>query len=101
TITGDFHQARYLAEVNAMLAAVDASTNTRRELLGELGLRGLTLILDWISFVLPNRALVAVSLGRSIRSVIDAHKAFKQGQRVDVLKHIVDAFTYANDAVNN
>ncbi|WP_054912543.1 dermonecrotic toxin domain-containing protein [Pseudomonas sp. NBRC 111127] len=101
TIIGDFQQARYLAEVNAMLAAVDASTNTRRELLAELGLRGLTLILDLISFVLPNRALVAVSLGRSILSVIDAHKAFKQAQRTEVLKHIVDAFTYANDAVNN
>lgn len=100
-ITGDFQQARYVAEVNAMLAAVDASTNTRLELLGGLSLHALTVLLDLISFVLPNRALIAVSLGRSVLSVIDANKAFKEGQRVDVLKHIVDAFTYANDAVNN
>ncbi|MBC3477570.1 dermonecrotic toxin domain-containing protein [Pseudomonas taiwanensis] len=100
-ITGNFQQARYLAEVNATLAAVDAGTNTKLELLGELSLHALSVLLDLISLVLPNRALVAVSLGRSVLSVIDAGRAFRQGDQLGILKHMVEAFTHANDAVNN
>ncbi|BBV95000.1 MULTISPECIES: dermonecrotic toxin domain-containing protein [Pseudomonas] len=100
-ITGDFQQARYLAEVSASLAAVDASTNTKRELLGELSLHALSILLDMISLALPARALVALALGRSILSLIDAGKAFKEEDRIGTLKHIVEAFTHASDAANN
>jgi len=100
-VIGDFQQARYVAEVNATLAHIDASTNTKLELLGELSLHTLSVLLDLVSLVLPNRALLAVSVGRSILSVIDASKAFKEGDQVGILKHMVEAFTHANDAVNN
>lgn len=100
-IDGDFQSARYLAEVNATLARVDASTNTKLELLGELTLHTLSLLLDLISLVIPARALVPVALARSILSVIDANTAFKEDDRTGVLKHLVESFTHISDAINN
>ncbi|MDZ5604100.1 hypothetical protein SJI00_15095 [Pseudomonas sp. RP23018S] len=100
-ITGDFQQARYQAEVNAVLAAVDAGTNTKLELVGELTLHALSMLLDVISLVLPTRALIAVAVARALLSVIDSATAFKAGDRVGVLKHLVEAFTHASDAVNS
>nr|WP_314491568.1 DUF6543 domain-containing protein [uncultured Pseudomonas sp.] len=100
-IDGDFQSARYLAEVNATLARVDASTNTKLELLGELTLHALSILLDLISLVIPARALVPVALARSILSVIDANTAFKEDDRIGVIKHLVESFTHINDAINN
>ncbi|MFS0825589.1 dermonecrotic toxin domain-containing protein [Pseudomonas phoenicis] len=100
-ITGDFQHARYLAEVNATLARVDASTHTKLELLGELTLHALSILLDLISLVIPARTLVPVALARSILSVIDASTAFKEDDRIGVLKHLVESFTHVSDAVNN
>ncbi|WP_312936005.1 dermonecrotic toxin domain-containing protein [Pseudomonas sp.] len=100
-ITGNFQQARYRAEVDVALEAVDAGTHTKLELLGELTLHSLSVLLDLISLVLPTRGLTAVALARSILSVLDAKAAFKQTDRVGVLKHLVEAFTHASDAVNS
>ncbi|WP_459206975.1 dermonecrotic toxin domain-containing protein [Pseudomonas sp. MLB6B] len=100
-IVGDFQRARYVAEVNATLARVDASTNTKLELLGELTLHALSILLDLISLVIPARALVPVALARALLSVIDANAAFKEDDRTGVLKHLVESFTHISDAINN
>lgn len=100
-ITGDFQQARYRAEVHALLATVDAGTNTRLELLGEFSLHAFSVLLDLISLVLPTRWLTALALARSLLSVIEADKAFRKDDRVGVLQHLVEAFTHTSDAVNS
>ncbi|AIR88460.1 dermonecrotic toxin domain-containing protein [Pseudomonas cremoricolorata] len=100
-ISGDFQQARYRAEVNALIAAVDASTYTRLELLGEFSLHAFSVLLDLVSLVLPARGLTALAVARALLSVIDTEKAFGKDDRVGVLKHLVEAFTHANDAVNS
>lgn len=100
-ITGNFQQARYRAEVNALLAAVDAGTHTRLELLGEFSLHAFSVLLDLISLVLPTRSLTALAVARSLMSVIDAQKAFNDADRVGVLRHLVESFTHASDAVNS
>ncbi|MBK5008789.1 hypothetical protein IAE33_000649 [Pseudomonas sp. S60] len=100
-ITGDFQQARYLAEVRAALAMVDASTNTKLELIGEFSLHALWVLLDLVSLVLPNRALTPLSFGRAVISVLDMTKAYRQEDRMGVLKHLVEAFTHVNDGINS
>ncbi|HGM5580095.1 TPA: DUF6543 domain-containing protein [Pseudomonas putida] len=100
-INGDFLQARYEAEVQAALAEVDASTNTKLELLGEISLHTLWVLLDLLSLVLPNRTLTALSFGRTLISVLDTGKAYNEDDRVGMLKHLVEAFTHVNDGLNS
>ena len=100
-ITGDFQQACYLAEVRAALAQADASSNTVKELLGELSLHLLWLTVDLISLVLPNRALSPLAFGRAAVSLLDGLGALDEQDRVGVLKHLVEAFTHMSDGVNS
>lgn len=100
-ITGDFQHARYQAEVHAALAAVDAATNTKLELLGDFSLHVLWIILDLLSLVLPNRALSPLSFARAAISVIDTHKARVEGDRIGMLRSLVDAFTHTSDGINS
>ncbi|MEA5672461.1 DUF6543 domain-containing protein [Pseudomonas sp. MH2] len=100
-ITGDFQHALYRAEVHAALAAVDAATNTKLELLGDFSLHVLWVILDLLSLVLPLRALAVLSFARAAISIIDTHKAYVEGDRIGMLRSLVDAFSYASDGINS
>ncbi|MFB4392340.1 MULTISPECIES: dermonecrotic toxin domain-containing protein [unclassified Pseudomonas] len=100
-VTGDFLQACYFAEVRAVMAAVDASTNTRLEVLGETALHTLWILLDLISLVLPTPALAALAFGRAGISSLDALEALENEDRVGALKQLVEAFTHASDGINN
>lgn len=101
TITEHFIEAGYRAEVQAVLAAVDARTNTKLELVGEFALHALAITLDLISLALPSRALTALAFARSVLSVLDMAKARDADDRVEMLKHLVEAFTHINDGVNS
>lgn len=100
-IEGDFQQALYRAEVQAIRAYADSSTNTKTELLGEFSLHAFSVLLDLVSFVLPSRALFPLALARALLCVIDTAKAFQEQDRVGVVKHLVETFTHVNDALMN
>lgn len=100
-ITGNFLHACYLAEVRAVIAAVDASTNTRLELLGHASLRALWVILDIVSLILPNRALTPLAFGRAAISALDSVQALDEDDRIGALAHLVEMFTHAGDGLNS
>lgn len=100
-ITGDFQHACYLADVRAVMAAVDAGTNTRLELLGEASLHTLWVVLDLVSLVLPTPALTALAFGRAVVSSLDSLQALNNDDRIGALKHLVEAFTHTSDGINN
>ncbi|MFJ9990590.1 dermonecrotic toxin domain-containing protein [Pseudomonas putida] len=100
-IFGDFQHASYQAQVRAMMAAVDAGTVTKKELLGETSLNALWIVLDLMSLVLPNRALIPLSFGRAALCALDGLDALEKGDRIGILKHLVDALTHANDGINS
>ncbi|MEB8056592.1 dermonecrotic toxin domain-containing protein [Pseudomonas fulva] len=100
-ISGNFLHACYLAEVRAFISAVDASTNTKQELLGEASLHALWIMLDLISFVIPVRALTPLAFARAVLSVLDSLEALEKEDQVGVLKHMVEAFTHMNDGINS
>lgn len=100
-ITGDFQHACYLAEVRAVMAAVDAGTHTRLELLGETSLHTLWVLLDLVSLVLPTPALSALAFGRAVVSALDSLHALNNEDRVGALKHLVETFAHASDGISN
>ncbi|MGE7992062.1 dermonecrotic toxin domain-containing protein [Pseudomonas sp. NPDC089554] len=100
-ITGNFQHACYLADVRAVMAAVDAGTNTRQELLGETSLHTLWILLDLVSLVLPTPALSALAFGRAVVSALDSLQALHNDDRLGALKHLVEAFTHTSDGINN
>ena len=54
--------------------------------------------MDFISLLLPNHALMALSIGRMAIDIWDGVEAFKQEDAEGVMRHAYNAFSYLNDA---
>ncbi|MDD2050314.1 dermonecrotic toxin domain-containing protein [Pseudomonas putida] len=100
-ISGDLFFAYYMAEVRGLLAAVSASSRTTAEVNLQSVIDAAWLVVDLISLVLPNRAMVALSIGRLALEVWDGLEAYKQEDREGVLRHLYNALSHANDAATS
>lgn len=100
TITGNLYQALYRAEVKSLIAHTDAVTRSNQELLGEFSVNMLRLVLDIVTFVLPQRALIALAFGRMAISIWDGFEAFDQDDHAGALHHAVAALGHATAGLN-
>ncbi|MHC2146857.1 dermonecrotic toxin domain-containing protein [Pseudomonas sp. 210_17 TE3656] len=100
-ISGDLFFAYYMAEVRGLLAAVNTSSRTTTEVNVQSVIDAAWLIVDLISLVLPNRAMLALSTGRLALEVWDGFEAYRQEDREGVLRHLYNALSHANDAATS
>jgi hypothetical protein len=100
-IAGELFFAYYLAEVRSVLAMVNASTRTTAEVNAQSVIDSAWLIVDLISLVLPNRTMVALSLGRMAIDVWEGVEAYKREDREGILRHAYNALSHANDAATS
>jgi hypothetical protein len=99
-ITGDLFEALYRAEVRHLLLYTDTVTRSNKELLGEFSVNVLRLILDIVTLVLPQRAMVALSFGRMGISIWDGFAAFDEDDHAGALHHAVAALGHATAGLN-
>ncbi|WP_409261738.1 dermonecrotic toxin domain-containing protein [Pseudomonas putida] len=100
TITGNLFEALYRAEVKSLIAQTDTATRSNEELLGEFSVNVLRLVLDLVTFVLPQRALLALAFGRMAISIWDGFEAFDQDDHAGALHHAVAALGHASAGLN-
>lgn len=100
-ITGNVYEARYQAEVQALMAEANANSRSNNEVLGEFGLATLRLILDLVSLVLPAPALSALAFGRMAISIWDGLDAMHRDDHEAVLHHAIAALSHTTDGLNS
>lgn len=100
TITGNLYQALYRAEVNSLIAHTDTVTRSNQELLGQFSVNVLRLILDMVTLILPQRAMIALAFGRMSISIWDGFEAFDQDDHAGALHHAVAALGHATSGLN-
>lgn len=99
-ITGNLYQALYRAEVQSLMAHTDTVTRSNEELLGEFSVNVLRLVLDMVTFILPQRALIALAFGRMAISIWDGFEAYEQDDHASALHHAVAALGHATAGLN-
>ncbi|QVM91071.1 hypothetical protein JYG34_24220 [Pseudomonas entomophila] len=99
-ITGDLYQALYRAEVKSLMAHSDTVSRSNQELLGEFSVNVLRLVLDIVTFILPQRALISLAFGRMAISIWDGFEAFDQDDHANALHHAVAALGHASAGLN-
>ncbi|RWU23637.1 hypothetical protein DM813_10815 [Pseudomonas alkylphenolica] len=100
-IAGELFFACYMAEVRSVLARVNASTRTTAEVNAQSVIDTAWLIVDLVSLVLPNRTMVALSIGRAVIEVWEGAEAFSHEDREGILRHAYNALSHANDAATS
>lgn len=100
-IEDDLFLACYMAEARAMLADADANSRTTKEVDAQSILDLSWRLLDFISLLLPNRTLLALSVGRMAIDIWDGAEAYSQQDIEGVLRHIYNALSHANDAATS
>ncbi|MDR6713303.1 hypothetical protein J2W83_002911 [Pseudomonas hunanensis] len=97
-VTDDLFFAVYMAEVRAQLAAVDASSQTTREVNVQSVIDLSWRLLDLVSLVLPAKALMALSIGRMVLDICDGIQAHQRDDMEGVLRHFYNTISHATDA---
>ncbi|WP_438281950.1 dermonecrotic toxin domain-containing protein [Pseudomonas alabamensis] len=100
-IQGHLFDACYRAEVHALLEKVDASSNTRLELVGETALHTLWLLLDLISLVLPHRIMMPVAFGRAVVSALEGLDDLQEGDRHGAFLQLFETLSHLADGVSS
>ncbi|MDD1976414.1 MULTISPECIES: dermonecrotic toxin domain-containing protein [Pseudomonas] len=100
-IAGELFFAYYMAEVRSLLAIANASSRTTTEVNAQSVMDSAWLIIDLISLVLPNRAMVPLSIGRLAIDVWDGLDAYNREDWEGVLRHAYNALSHANDAATS
>lgn len=100
-IAGELFFACYMAEVRSVLARVNTSTRTTAEVNVQTVIDTAWLIVDLVSLVLPNRTMVALSIGRAVIEVWEGAEAFNHEDREGILRHAYNALSHANDAATS
>ncbi len=98
-IAGNLFDACYLAQVQALLEKVDASSNTSLELLGETALQTFWILLDLVSVWLPQRTLAALAFGRAAVATLDSLEELQEDDRLGALSQAIEALAHAADGV--
>ena len=97
-VNDDLFFVYYLAEVKALIAQTDADSMTTQEVNAQSVIALSWRLVDFISLLLPNHALMALSIGRMAIDIWDGVEAFKQEDAEGVMRHAYNAFSYLNDA---
>ncbi|WP_455887449.1 dermonecrotic toxin domain-containing protein [Pseudomonas rustica] len=97
-VNDDLFFVYYLAEVKALIAQADADSMTTQEVNAQSVIALSWRLVDFISLLLPNHALMALSIGRMAIDIWDGVEAFKQEDAEGVMRHAYNAFSYLNDA---
>lgn len=100
-IEGELFSALYRAEVQALLAEVDAGSSSNRELIGQAGVNALRLLLDLVGLVLPHPALSALAFGRAAICIWDGFEAMHHEDREAALHHALGALSHTVDGINS
>lgn len=100
-IHGHLFDACYQAEVRALLEKVDASSNTRLELLGEKALHTLWLLLDLVSLVLPHRIMTPLAFGRAAASALEGLDALHEDDRQGAFLQLFESLSHLADGLSN
>ena len=85
-------------EALALIAQADADSMTTKEVNAESVMALSWRLLDFISLLLPNRALLVLSIGRMAIDIWDGAEAFKQEDVEGVMRHAYQALSHLNDA---
>lgn len=101
SIDGNWCEAYYRAEVQAVLAAIDHGSRTTTEMNIQSMITVAWWIVDLISLVLPNRALSALAFGRTAIDVWDALAGLRENDLEAVLRHTFNALAHYNDGISN
>ncbi|MCX2707556.1 MULTISPECIES: dermonecrotic toxin domain-containing protein [Pseudomonas] len=97
-IQDDLFFVYYMAEARALIAQADADSMTTREVNTESVMALSWRLLDFISLLLPNRALLVLSISRMAIDIWDGAEAFKQEDVEGVMRHAYQALSHLNDA---
>lgn len=97
-INDDLFYVYYLAEVQALLAQADADSVTTQEMNAQSVIALSWRLLDFISLLLPSKALLALSIGRMAIDIWDGVEAFKDEDVEGVIRHAYNALSHLNDA---
>lgn len=97
-VSGELFGALYLAEVRSLIAAVNASSHTTREVNIQSVIDLTWRLLDVISLVLPAKPLMALSIGRMIVEIWGGVESYQRGDQEGVLRHTYNAISHATDA---
>lgn len=101
TIDGNWCEAYYLAEVQALLAAVDAGSRTTAEMNVQTMVTSAWLIVDLISLVLPHRALSALAFGRAAIDVWDGLQGLQTNDLETTLRHIYSGMAHLGEGITS
>ena len=97
-VNDDLFFVYYRAEVQALIAQADADSMTTQEVNAQTIIALSWRLVDFISLLLPNQALLALSIGRMAIDIWDGVQAFKQEDVEGVMRHAYNAFSHLNDA---
>lgn len=100
-IKDNLFQRYYQAEVQALLASVEAGTRSTEQINRQSVLEGFWLLVDLISLVLPSRALVPLALGRATLEVLDVYPALQQEDYPGVAQHFASALSHGHEALTS
>ncbi|WP_043202932.1 dermonecrotic toxin domain-containing protein [Pseudomonas putida] len=97
-VDDDLFFVYYLAEAQALIAQADADSMTTQEVNAQSVIALSWRLVDFISLLLPNHALMALSIGRMAIDIWDGAEAFRQDDAEGVMRHAYNALSYLNDA---
>ncbi|EKT4482224.1 hypothetical protein QEM02_002323 [Pseudomonas putida] len=97
-VNDDLFFVYYRAEVQALIAQADADSMTTQEVNAQTIIALSWRLVDFISLLLPNQALLALSIGRMAIDIWDGIDALKQEDTEGVMRHAYNAFSHLNDA---
>ena len=97
-VDDDLFFACYRAEVQALIAQADADSTTTQEVNAQSVITWSWRLVDFISLLLPNHAMLALSIGRMAIEIWDGVEALRQEDAEGVMRHAYNAFSHLNDA---
>lgn len=100
-VNGELFFVYYMAEVRALLATADASSRSTAEVNVQSVIDATWRLVDVISLVLPNRALMALSIGRMAIDIWDGFEAYQRHDAEGVLRYAYSALGHANDGATS
>ena len=97
-VNDDLFFACYRAEVQALIAQADADSTTTQEVNAQSIITWSWRLVDFISLLLPNHAMLGLSIGRMAIEIWDGVESLRQEDAEGVMRHAYNALSHLNDA---